>query len=248
MTGLKWLRRRFGISARQVAIRAHVPWYVRAGGAALLAAVIGAAGWWAYGSGQRFAGFDRDDAGVELARLTERVTQLEKENAQLRSEQSVSEREAQIERAAKADLARQVKTLAGENAALKEDLALFQSLAGSTSKVDAVSVSRVEIEPDAARGEYRYRVVVLQTGARARPFEGRLQLVVSLGAAGRSGTLTVPETDGESAAPHQLSFRIFQRVDGAFRVPADTPVRSVQVRVFEKGQNQPRVTHTVTLS
>jgi hypothetical protein len=244
----KLFKQRFGLSTRRVAVRTHLPWYVRwvgmSLGAGLLAVLVG----WTYQFGQRFAGFDQHDAQVELHRLAEQAGKLEKENAALKSEQAVHERELQIERVAAADLAKQVKALSYENSALKEDLALLQSLTHAKANGEGVSVTRFQVEPDSIPGEYRYRVLLLQTGERTRAFEGNFQLVVDLSKDAKRSAITVPDASERAATPYQLSFRIYHRAEGTFKVPSDASVRSVQVRVFEKGQSQPRVMQTVKLS
>jgi hypothetical protein len=44
-----------------------------------------------------------------------------------------------------------------------------------------------------------------------------------------------------------LSFKHFQRVDGIFRVSPKAKVGSVQLRVYETGSAEPKVTQSVTL-
>jgi len=244
----KLLKQRFGLTARKVAVRTHLPWYVRWSGLVVGAGLVAVLAWWAYPIALGFAGFAREDAHGEHERLAVLVERLEKENAALRAEQAVFEQKMQIERVAAAGLARQVKALGDENAGLKEDLALLQTLAHPKADKDGVSVSRLQVEPDTIPGEYRYRVLLLQTGERTRAFEGSFQLVVDLRQNAKSVAMTVPDAAERAAAPYQLSFRIYHRVDGTFKVPADAAVRSVQVRVFEKGQAQPRAMHTVKLS
>lgn len=246
---LKAIKRRFGIQAPRVAVRPHVPWYVRwlgltLGGIAAVA-LVGTA----YHYGQVFAGYDQHEVEGTLKKLTESNAQLEQANAALKSEHAVLERALQIERATQADLGRQVKTLSQENARLKEDIALVQTISASDAKAaDGIRVSSVRIEPNPVAGEYSYRIVLLQTGNRAKPFHGSYQLVVNLTQDGRRGGMTVPAA-GDAAAPaYPLDFRVHQRIDGTFKVHPGAIVHSVQLRVFEGRQTQPKVMQTVSVS
>ena len=68
MAGRLWkLRQRFGIAAPKVAVRTHVPWYLRWLGLAVLLAFSAALAAWMYDAGRRFAGFDRSEVEQELA-------------------------------------------------------------------------------------------------------------------------------------------------------------------------------------
>lgn len=245
---LKSLKRRFGIQAPRVAVRPHVPWYLRWLGLTLgVIATVALAGA-AYHYGQIFAGFDQGEVASTLKKLAADKTQLEQTNAALASERAVMERELQIVRAAQGDLAKQVKALSEENSKLKEEIALVQAISASDGRADGVALSSVKVEPNPVAGEYTYRLVLLQTGTRAKAFHGSYQLVVNLSQDGKRTGMTVPAA-GEGAAPaYPLDFRVHQRVDGTFKVAPGAVVHSVQVRVFEGGQKQPKVMQTVSVS
>ena len=89
------------------------------------------------------------------------------ELAELRAKISQADRQVQIDRAATVDLAKQVKSLAFENAALKEDLAFFQSLMSAPGgREGTISVNRFRLQPEAGAGEYRYQMLLVQPGQR----------------------------------------------------------------------------------
>jgi hypothetical protein len=243
---LRTLRRRFGIAAPRVAVRMHVPWYVRWLGMLVTAIGVFALAWWTYDFGKQFAGFDQGEADRELARIGKVNLQLEQDNARMRGEKSAVERQMQIQRASYDDLVKQVKAVSEENAALKEDLAFFQTLMQPTGKPDGVSINRFRVTQDAIPGEYRYRMLLLQTGQRAKEFQGRLQFIVTVQQDGRRQMLTLPET--QEAASYRVNFKFYQRTEGTFKVAPNAAVKSVQIRVFEDGAAQPRLVQTVTLS
>ena len=103
---LRQIKRKFSISAPRLAVRPHVPWYVR--WAIILPFVLAAGGlvWWAYDSGLEFAGFHRGQAERELAGLRAQVVSLRDENAQLASQAASFERQAQMEHAANLEIGR----------------------------------------------------------------------------------------------------------------------------------------------
>jgi hypothetical protein len=247
----KW-RQRFGIAAPRVSVRTHVPWYVRWLGLAVMLAFSAALAAWMYDAGRRFAGFDRSEVEQEMSAARSELAKLRDELDRLRAVANAADSKVSIERTAQQKLAQQIRTLEQDNARLREELAIFESMLSSeTTAAAPLSVLRFKVEPDVLPGEYRYRVLLLASGPRrGREFQGRLELVVSLTDEGRSAMITVPgnaESDTAAAAPFRLGFKHFQRIDGIFRVGPRAKVGSVQLRVYETGSADPKVTKNVTL-
>jgi hypothetical protein len=242
-----WLKRRFGLHARRVAVRTRMPWYLRWLAHGFLVVSIVGLVWISFDLRGSDAFVDGEDEGV-VTGLRSQIADLEKANASLKSELTVLERQRQIERASYADLARQVKELTHENARLREDVALVQAISAADSKVEGVKVSSARVEPNSVPGEYIYRIVLLQTGSRSKHFHGHYQLVVNLLHNGERRGMTLPGPGNSGDAPYKLDFRVHQRIDGTFRVDPAAVVRSIELRVFEGRQSQPKLMQTVTLS
>lgn len=241
----KWFRTRFGISAPKMAVTMHVAWYWRWLGLVLIASVSLAVAAWIFNAGLRFAGFDRREVEQELKKLSETTKGLEEELVRLRGIANASESRLKIEQAAQSQLVAQAKALEAENARLKEDLGFFENLVPTGERL---SIHRLKIERDALPGEYRYRLLILQGGKRDRPFQGSLQLLVSVQQGNRNDMMVFPGEKEPGAAGFRLNFRYFFRAEGTFRVPPAASVRSVQVRVLENGVEQARATQSVNLS
>jgi len=242
------LRRKFGIAAPRVSVQTHVAWYWRWLGIIALGAFVVGVGWTTYDYGMELAGFRQSEAASALARLKEEIQKRETAIVEMRSQVASSQRQLQIDRATYGDLAKQVKTLSEENAALKEDLAFFQSLMASGGKELGLSINRFRVQPDALPGEYRYRLLLVQSGQRIKEFQGTLQFLVYLEQSDRKFVLTLPPEDQKSAREYQVNFKFFQRVDGTFKVAPGTTVKSLQVRVFENGVNAPKLSQTASVS
>lgn len=244
---LKNFIRRFGIDAPQLAVRPHMPWYWRWLGIIGVVALTTGVAWFTYDSGLEYAGFRKGEATKLREQLDETVRQQQLELAELNARTAAAERQLQIERATYGDLAKQVKALAQENATLKEDLAFFQSLT-ATGKEGAISVNRFRLVPESMPGEYRYQLLLVQAGER-KEFSGRLQFVLNLQQDGRKVTLMLPEADrAEAAKDFKVNFKLFQRVEGLFRIAPNATVKGLQVRVFEGNSETPKITHNVTIS
>jgi hypothetical protein len=250
MAGRFWkLRQRFGIAAPRVAVRTQVPWYLRWLVIAVLLAFSAALATWIYDAGRRFAGFDRSEVEQELAATRSEFSRLSSELEQLRGVANAADSKVSIERTAQQKLAQQIRALEQDNARLKEELAIFESMLSSESASAApLSILRFKVEPDVIPGEYRYRVLLLASGPRrGKEFQGRLELAVNLTENGRGAMIMVPGSGEAEAAPFRLTFKHFQRIDGVFRVNPKAKVANVQVRVYESGSSGAKVTQSVTL-
>lgn len=245
---IRALQRKFGISAPRVAIRTHIAWYWRWLGYIALGALVVGVGWTTYDYGMELAGFRQREAARALARLNDEIKQRDAQIAELRSKVTAAERHMQIERATYGDLARQVKSLAGENASLREDLAFFQSLMVAGGKEGAISVNRFRVMPEALPGEYRYRLLLVQAGQRVKEFQGTLQFVLNLEQSDRKFVLTLPAEGEMNTKEYQVNFKFFHRVEGTFKVPPGAVVKSLQLRVFENGSVAPKLSQTVSVS
>jgi len=245
-TTILWkLRQRFGITAPRLAVRAQAPWYARWLGIALVLGLCAALAFWVFDAGLRFAGYDRQEANLERTTLRRELESSRAELERLRAIANAADSKLSIERTVQRNLAQQVRTLEADNAKLREEAAIFESmLAGDGRSGNPLSIRRFKIEP-LPGGEYRYRLLLLASGLRRGEFRGHYDLLVRLTRDGRSAIITVPENPGPAVAGFGLEFRHFQRIEGSFRVPGTARVDSVQVRVYDTGSTQIRATETV---
>jgi hypothetical protein len=227
-----------------MAVRPDTPWYWRV---AIFIFFVGAVVWAVFGLFARDS--SRAEADREIAQLHQQLQRQETELTELRSKVAGSDRLQQMDRAAAADLAKQAKSLTFENAKLKEDLAFFQSLMSSSGNRQAtLAVNRFNLRPDAIAGEYRYQLLLVQTGQRVREFSGTVQFVLDVQNEGRKLTLVLPAQGQSEARDYRLNFKYFQRVEGTFKLTPGSVLKGMQVRVFENGATTPRLTQALNVS
>ncbi|HUW25631.1 MAG TPA: DUF6776 family protein [Gallionella sp.] len=228
-------------------MRPHIPWYLRWSlTVPFVLAALGLA-WWAYGSGLELAGFYRGEAQRELTQLREQVARLGTENAQLSSQVAQHERQIQIEQASSQETSRQLKNLSDENAHLQEDLAFFQNLTATHGKAGELGVHRLKLEHDKIPGEYHLRMLLVQSGERAKEFNGSYQLVATVLKDGQRTTYLFPQ-DASENVQFQLIFKYYRRIEQSIQLPEEAQLESIQVRIFEQGTSEPRVRQSVNLS
>jgi lipopolysaccharide export LptBFGC system permease protein LptF len=241
------VKRSFSISAPKLSVRPHIAWYLRWSLVFPFVLAALALAWWAYGSGLELAGFHRSQAQEELAKLRGQVAKLSEENVQLNNQLAQLERQIQIEQASNQEAAKQLKSQAEENGHLQEDLAFFQNLTATRGKEGELGVHRLKLERDSMPGEYHVRMLLVQSGQRAKAFSGNYQLVVSVVENGVRSTKVFPQGTAENAQ-FQLNFKYYQRIEQSIQLPQDVRLENVQVRIFEQGMHEPKLRQSVDLS
>jgi len=232
---LRRLRSRFGISAPRVLVRTHLPWYWRALSVVVLSGASLALAGWIYDAGQRFAGFHQGASEHEIAGMRERMAQLQTDLEAARKVANASESRLRIESTAQERLTAQLRTLEEENTRLKSDLATFESLAGEQVGNSGLAISRLQILP-VGGGEYRYRLLVAQTGEKKdKEFNGMIQLVATVQRGKDTAIMQFPATGDPAASQYQVHFRYFRRLEGTFKLAAEARIQRVEARLIQDG-------------
>ncbi len=243
---LRRLRGRFGISAPRVAVRTHVPWYWRASSVIVLAAASLALAGWIYDAGRRFAGFEQSESVQEIDSMQKRLAQLQSELESARTVANASESRLRIESTTQEMLSGQIKTLEEENIRLKADLAMFENLAGGQAGEFGLAISRLQIAPVGSGGQYRYRLLLAQTGDKKdKEFKGMLQFVATVQRGKETAMMQIPVAGDPGASQFQVSFRYFRRLEGTFNVAAGTQIQRIEARLIQDGVV--KATQNVTL-
>lgn len=238
------LKRKFSIDATQLSVRPHVAWYVR--WSMFLPFVLAAAGlaWWAYDSGLEFAGFHRGQTQQALERLQAQVTTLSQENVNLNGKVAQYEQQIQIDRASIQETAKQLKNLNDENAQLQEDLAFFQNLTESRGKEGELAIHRLKLDRDTVPGDYHLRMLLAQSGKRAKQFVGSYQLVATITENGQKTTQVFPSASSGDVQ-FKLNFKYYQHIEQTLHLSPTAQLESVQVRVFEADAHEPKARQNV---
>jgi hypothetical protein len=240
-------KRRFGIAAPRLSVRPHIAWYLR--WSMMLPFMLAALGlvWFAYNSGLEFAGFHRGETQQELSGLHARLAVLTEQNTQLGRKVAQFEQQIQIEQGRSQEMARQMKSLNDDNARLQEDLNFFQNLTAENGKEGELAIHRMSLLRDKIPGEYRVRMLLVQSGQRVKEFTGSYQLVATVVQNGRKMTQLFP-SDESGHDQFLLNFKYYKRLEQSLRFPVDVQLQNIQVRLFEHGVREPRVRQSVDLS
>lgn len=223
---LRRFRRRFGVAAPKMVVRSHLPWSWFVLPALLLALMLGAIGWLV---GQRNAsgGF-----GQDLEGLRQQLQVQRDELNILRLSVGTGQNAVSIERATQLQLLGKIQSLEAENAALKEDMLLFERLIPVAAEGASVRVEIFRVSEE-VRGRFRYRLLLaFQPDKQSPEFRGRLQLAISYTLAGKIMQILLPDGH-ENVTEYQLEFKHFLRREGVFELPDGALLRDVEARVLQ---------------
>lgn len=243
---LRKARRRFGITAPRLSVRPHVAWYLRWGMTIPFLLAVLALIWFAYDSGLELAGFDRGKTRKELEDLRSTVSRLSAENADLNRKVAQFEQQLQMDKGQSAETASQLKNLSDENLKLQEDLNFFRDLTAANGREGELAIHRLTLERDRMPGEYRVRMLLVQSGVRVKEFSGSYQLVATVLQGGKKTTRIFPSVNSGNE-PFQLNFKYYVRLEKSFSLPQDVQLLNVEVRLYEHGVTEPRVRQSVNL-
>lgn len=223
---LRKFRRRFGISAPRVVVRAHVSWHWYAFIACLSALLLVLGGWLVA---------ERNDAGNlgrELADLREQIFMQREELRLLRSTAGTGKNAVNIERAAQQQLVSRIAALEVENAALKEDILLFDRLIPVAGERASVRIENFRVLQE-SEGQFRFRLLIAFQPDKQNPdFRGHLQLVISFVRLGKSEQLELPGRQA-GAENYEISVKQLIRREGVFQLPKGAEIKGVEARIFE---------------
>tara|TARA_R110001599_G_scaffold353676_1_gene595011 strand:+ start:32635 stop:33390 length:756 start_codon:yes stop_codon:yes gene_type:complete len=227
----RWLQR-WSVGAPRMTIKNHLPWPLRAVFIAIVLGLGGAIALWTYDQGRNFTGFKPAVTKEQYADLQQTLQQVQQERDRFEATVNASESRLNIEHALQAQLTQQIKSLQLENGQLKDDLSFFESLLPTDKGMQGVAIRRFRIEMIEPT-QLRYQLLIMQGGRNLPEFAGNYQLVLTLVQKGKSAIMTFPKAG--AADKFTLSFPSYQRIEGMLTIPEDAVVKSVQVKIFQKG-------------
>ncbi len=248
MRGLaRRLRSNFGIRSSRMTIRSQLAWYWRWILNVLAMIAVAGAVWWLVENSYRITGFNREEAKQQILSLGEENAKLKRELEAAKASLAERERQAAIDKSSQTELARNVTQLQDENATLKEELGFLRNIMSSGTTPEGLGIANLKVEPDGMPTEFRYRMLLTQGGQRKQDFKGRVQVVARVAHQGGITSLTFPEPSAGEAAG-SVEFRFYQKVDGRFRIPEGSVLKSFEVRVLAIPGGQVKLSRTLNIS
>jgi len=201
-------------------------------------------GWGLYALGRSHAPGNWESYQLEKQRLSEARRRLVDENRRLRAKnRGLSERVVALERAndieqtAESELRKSLSELQGRVAELKKELAFYRGIVSPEEAKAGVRVHQFEVRNGQDSGTYHFRLVLVHAGA-----EEKVSGQVEIGVRGVEGDTTRKLSFSEIALDSDgllvFTFRYFQELAGAFRLPEGFEPLQVRVEVAPEARDK----------
>jgi hypothetical protein len=177
--------------------------------------------WFAYQRGVSSGGLQSTQNARDRRELLDRITDLEVENGRLTAKIAELEMARKLDQQAYGQVERTLGELQSGMSRQADDLAFYKSIVSPADGIAGLRIQRFEIVPGAAAREFVLRLTLIQAMRHDSVAAGLVQVVVSGTLADRPKRYTVGELLGRPAAKIPFSFKYFQTVEQAFRLPDD---------------------------
>jgi len=231
-----WKRRGNHLTTAKLAVRRHLPWYVRGALVILLVGAVAGALMAAYSYGERQGRHD-PSAVLAVEGASREVQKLATELADERQQSAASAQQLRVESTTRDALSRQVQQLQQENAGYRDQIAFYESLLTQTERAPALSIEALHVEPTAA-GRYRVRALLVQGQSSQAPFKGRVDFRLVVEHGGKRNELVWPKES------QPLVVARFARVERDLELAADTRLREIEIRIYDQGDNRVHLSRT----
>jgi hypothetical protein len=220
------IKRHFGVTARNVAVKSDRPWYWQILLVLLLLGTGFFAGSWRYSMN-------------EVNNLGSNLKQLREENKQLQAKLVYGERQLQVERAAQSNLAKEITALQAEDMQHKEDIAFYQHILDEKPAATEVKLYSFKINKLSQNNQYEYHLLLVQNGKHDNFIKGTMKFAVGGMQAGK--IVLLPLTANTGLVDVNVNFKFFQRIDGSFSLPDNLNQGYIEASFFELGVREPKL-------
>jgi len=141
----------------------------------------------------------------------------EKLKESLAFEKAKSSRDLQIKRQAYDEIAQTLASTSREITSLRENLRFYESVIEGNENKQGLQIKTVSLQSDGTVGNYRYRVIIVNSDYGKQKSKGKLLIEVEGLMEGELKTIKVPT--GSAGKDKQLLFKYLQRVDGLVMIP-----------------------------
>ncbi len=185
----------------------------------------------AYGVGQYRANQAEQRGVAESVVLRRQIVSLEEALSRVREQNALLERTAQVERETYQKLKPSVTYLQDQVAALKAEVAFYQTVGSSPAGQHGIRIGSFEAVPAGDGNSYHYRMVLAQVMSHDSVVEGSYSLVVQGLLDGAKKRLPMERIHRTKAPNLPFSFKYFESLEGELDFPSEFIPARVIVKI-----------------
>ncbi|TVQ43999.1 MAG: hypothetical protein EA371_14290 [Gammaproteobacteria bacterium] len=213
--------------------------------AVVAAAVLVGGGIGAYELGARHAGHERAQVQQERRAWQRERSELERTNRALRERITLLETSREIDRGAYREVEDSLAELENALQVQAEELQFYRGIVSPEDRVAGLRLERAEIRPDAGRGRFLLRLVVVQALRQVERQEGEIRLILYGSDADGERSIDLAEWPADETHSVDLgfSFRYFQQLEWEFRLPESFVPSRLRVELRPGGRDAVPLDH-----
>lgn len=178
--------------------------------------------------GRFSVGYDRVGESQKRARFDQQVTDLQRDNHDLRTQLAAEDNERKGQAREREEVGRQIAELQAQIDRDRQDLAVYRGVVSPASQAGSVQVQQLRITSGDSAQQFKIQLTLMQSGRPDAPIDGSVQVRVR--GQGSGGTVqvsaaivAVPGQPSDkpqlSAANVTFSFRYYQALEYSVQLP-----------------------------
>ncbi|MDH5302004.1 MAG: hypothetical protein OEW58_11640 [Gammaproteobacteria bacterium] len=189
-----------------------------------------ASGYGLYFFGNHRAGFDATDAIIREEGLKSAISELERQNTDLRDRVALLDRSTQMDQQAYLDVNSNLRSLQEEVLELREEVAFYRGIVSPDEAASGLRVERIAFAKSGSNERlYHYQMVLTQVLKQQGNATGVVVFKVHGTQAGRARTLAQEEISLRRESSQSFKFRYFQKMEGDVILPEGFTPRTIDV-------------------
>ncbi|MDH5231192.1 MAG: hypothetical protein OEZ58_01110 [Gammaproteobacteria bacterium] len=211
-------------------VKHHTPWHkpVMFLGFTIFLAICG---WTIFYWGQSKAGYDRLASADTTNSMKNAITQLKRENNDLRDAIALLERSKQVDTQAYSQVDENLKALQEEILELREEVTFYRGIVSPTETSAGLRIERFKIGETAKKRLHHFELVLTQVLKNDRSRRGIAEISFEGIHNGLPKQLSLSSISAEGKRKLEFNFKYFQKFEGDVMLPEGFAPRSVLVKV-----------------
>ena len=207
--------------------------------AAVALVLLISAGYLVFERGMRYGAVELERLDRQVAELEQKLDAVRSENVSLRQKLAIKERAAEIDRLASQEVRHEFAGLQDKVLALRKELAFYHGIVSPGDNKAGLHIQRFALEPEAAAGRYRYKLMLTQVKRNDRYVRGVVEIEVEGTQDGHTRVLPFDRLRVGEDDPLTFKFRYFQDFSGEIEVPRGFQPQRLTIRAKTRGNRQP---------